>query len=102
LLPDHDTLYSFNLFAQPLGMAVDTANNRILVTNHGAVIAVDLTTGKRNQVSGTYEQGLANMLYDSTDIAVDSENGIAFVTDTTLNAVVAVYLKNGDRVILSK
>jgi hypothetical protein len=89
-------------FHNPWGIRVDANNNRALVPDGPRIFAVDLNTGIRTQISGGTVQGLINLLYDATDIAVDGSNGVAYVTDSTLNAVVAVYLKSGDRVIISK
>ncbi len=84
----------------PVGIALDTANNRALVTDGffglKAVVAVDLATGNRTMITGS-----GTALGDPRGITLDTANNRALVTDSLLDAVVEVDLATGDRTVIS-
>jgi hypothetical protein len=90
----------------PISVAYDAANDRALVVHsaNADVIAVDLATGDRTVLSGA-AVGAGPALDDPRDIEVDNVSAVAsrraYVSDTNLDAIVAIDLTNGDRTILS-
>ncbi len=92
-------------------LALDEENNRVLVVNSGflspaQVIAVDLDSGQRTVVSAQPETSpfvRADLVqFDLFSIDLDNESDIALVIDNALDAVVAVDLIEGQRVIISR
>jgi hypothetical protein len=82
-------------------MDLDTANNRALVVDgRDGLLAVDLTTGDRTVISGN-GTGAGLTLRSPTDVAVDSANDRALVTDWLRDTLFAVDLASGDRTELS-
>ncbi len=79
------------------GIALDAANNRLLVTDDGrnAVIAVDLATGNRSDFS------VGNNISGPFGIAIDVANERALLVDTTLDGVLALSLADGTQTIIS-
>lgn len=79
------------------GIALDSANNRLLVTDDGndAVIAVELGTGNRSTLAS------GGSLATPFGITVDAANNRALVVDTTLDGVLAVDLSSGVQTIIS-
>jgi len=68
-----------------------------------AVVTVDLVTGARTIVSDGSGPGAVNTFVMPVGIALDSVNERALMTDIAgFNAVIAVELTSGDRVIVSK
>lgn len=90
-------------FLQPDGIAMDSANNRILVTDAlvGAVIAVDLTTGDRTIVSDNDTVGTGPDFVNPVGIVLLDFAAALLVADRGANLLWAVNLANGDRVIFS-
>ena len=87
----------------PRGITLDSANNRALVAESGAgfeaVIAVDLTTGDRTELSGLMVG--AGPTFDSTrGILVDAANSRLVVVDDQITNLVAVDLASGDRTLI--
>ncbi|HEX5057537.1 MAG TPA: hypothetical protein VFX02_13705 [Gammaproteobacteria bacterium] len=91
------------LLASPERLAIDSANDRALVTDDAqrAVIAIDLSTGERNVLSGPNIPDGLNPFAFPFEIAVDSANSRALVLDVDAEAVIAVNLANGARTVLS-
>jgi len=67
-------------------------------------VAVDLTSGARTILSDATTPDAANPFSLPIGIVLDAANGRALVIDGSfgLNAVMAVELTSGDRVIVSK
>ena len=88
--------------SSPLGIALDSANNRALVVDSSlaAVVAVDLNTGDRAILSDN-ATGIGPNILSPRGIVVDSANNRVLVVDSSLAAVVAVDLSTGDRAVLS-
>ena len=90
-------------FLQPDGIAMDSANNRILVTDAlvGGLFAVDLTTGDRTIVSDNDTVGTGGDFVNPTGIVLIDFAAAVLVADRDANLLWAVNLANGDRVIFS-
>jgi DNA-binding beta-propeller fold protein YncE len=108
ILSDNSTPDNSNPFANPSGIAVDTANNRALVADPafgGAVIAVDLDTGARTILSDNSIPDANNPFSVPVEITVDTANNRALVLDTTPfspnQSIIAVDLTTGARTVLS-
>ena len=84
-------------------VALDSANNRVLVTDSGlvAVIAIDLDTGDRNILSNNSAGIGSGTDLQQTTAPITLDSGRALLTDSGLDALVAINLATGDRVILS-
>jgi hypothetical protein len=105
ILSDATTPDTVNPFTRVFNIVVDSANNRALVldSNLPGVVAVDLASGARTIVSDASGPGAVNSFQMPVGIALDSVNERALVTDLAgFNAVIAVELTSGDRVIVSK
>ena len=108
ILSDGATPNANNPLMTPNGIVVDSANNRALITdidyntNLSSVVAVDLTTGARTVLSDDTTPDSNNTFSSSIErITLDSANNRALVTDSDLDAVIAVDLTTGARTILS-
>jgi hypothetical protein len=86
----------------PQAVVLDGANNRALVvaTINSHVVAVDLATGDRTELSGP-AAGAGPAFGNPRDIDIDVANNRALVADSTIDGIVAVDLASGDRTILS-
>jgi DNA-binding beta-propeller fold protein YncE len=90
-------------FAYPKGIVMDSANNRLLVTDPtlDAVIAVSLDTGARTLFSDNTTE-LANSTVEFSSpryIALDTANNRALILDST--TIIAVSLSTGARTVLT-
>ena len=106
ILSDNNTPNANIPFVSPAGIALDSLNQRILVTDNArtAVIAVDLrqdTVGERTILSDSSTSNGSNV-GSPTSIALDRESQLAFTVDVGLRAIIAVDVTNGERVILSR
>jgi hypothetical protein len=101
ILSDNATGTGPNI-SSPLGIALDSANNRALVVDASlaAVVSVDLSTGDRAILSDA-STGMGPDFSYPLGIALDSANNRALVVDSSLAAVVSVDLSTGNRAILS-
>ena len=82
-------------------LALDTANNRALVSDRNALIAVDLTTGERTLISNsTTGTGPAFVGSTPRGLAFDTANNRALLVDN-VNGLIAVDLTSGNRTIVS-
>lgn len=98
-----DNEYSFdNVLSDPGGIAIDSAHNRILLSDFEKIIAVDLISSESKILSGAATSNSINMLKYPRGIALNSANNFALVTDSTLQAILAVDLITGERVYFSK
>jgi DNA-binding beta-propeller fold protein YncE len=90
-------------FMMPVDVAFDTASGNAYVLDEGlgAVIVVDLETGKRWTLSDADDDGVArgvgDPLMQPRRIALDVARRRAYVTDLTLHAVVQIHLDHGHR-----
>jgi cysteine-rich repeat protein len=86
----------------PTGMALDKANNRVLVVDFASseLVAIDLKTGNRSLISDE-EHGEGPTFVRPTTIAVDPGGTYAWVVDVVLQALVRVDLGTGDRSLVS-
>ncbi len=85
----------------PSGLALDSGNNRVLVTDSGsaALIAVDLSTGNRTVISDS-STGSGIDFVVPQDLVLDSDNNRVLVSDGS-TAVIAVDLATGNRTVIS-
>ena len=76
---------------------------RALVTDagEGALLAVDLASGTRNEISGP-QFGKGPELTKPTGIALDAAEERVLLVDEGLDALLMVDLRNGERVIVSR
>lgn len=93
----------FTSAANPVGVALDPANDRALVVDNQlrAVVAVDLLTGVRTVLSDNVSPDTATPFGSPVGIALDTVNNRALVTDVGRGAVLAVDLQTGARTVLS-
>jgi hypothetical protein len=94
---------------QLAAIAIDEQNQRAIVTqgySEKMVFAIDLVTGNRKLFSNVSAQNLYNYDRDNLNqffsIAIADPNGYAFAADSGLNALLAIDLVTGQRVIFSK
>ncbi|MGB0679705.1 MAG: hypothetical protein ACPGUV_08605, partial [Polyangiales bacterium] len=96
----------------PLGMTMDTANGRILVvdTSFDAVTAWDLNTNERTTLSRAAgvvsgiplaAVGTGPAFEEPEDIVMSSDGLLAYVADSSVDAIVQVDLVTGDRTIIA-
>ena len=99
-----DATGSVPVFNRIDGIGLDSANNRVLVTEFfpPSVIAVDLTTGNRSYFSDNSGAGSGPRLVKPGDVKVDPDTGVIYVGDEGLSAILAIDPASGDRVILTK
>ena len=107
---------SGDAFDAPYDIVLDSANNRLLVTDSGldAIVSVSLASGTQgnrtifSRGDSTPDDGDDTAVGSGDDIdtplglALDSANNRLLVTDVTLNAIVAVALDTGNRSIISR
>lgn len=90
-------------FNDPESVVLDAANHRALVADRSidAMLAVDLASGDRSFVSGL-RTGAGPAFSYPTSVALDAADHRAFVVEDSLglNALLAVDLDSGDRVIV--
>lgn len=103
LLSNNSVPGPHNPFSQPLAIAVDLANNRLLVSDegHNAIIAVDISSGARSVFSDSTTPNNTNVIGQVGDIIIDGDNNRALVLDTLAKALIAVDLSDGSRSVLS-
>jgi len=103
IIYDSTTADAINALSNPKSLALDSANNRVLVVDSDldAVVAMDLSTGARIIVSGPTIPDASNILSYPSDLVFDSSNNRVLVVDSGLDAVVAVDLTTGARTIVS-
>jgi DNA-binding beta-propeller fold protein YncE len=112
-------------FVAPLGVAVDSVNDRVLVLDGGtlAMIAVDPVTGDRSYVTlggadpdlfranhqaagkggSPPPVGTGPLFQAPRDLVIDSTRNIAFTSNERLmNGILIVDLVSGDRLLLSR
>ena len=101
IISDSTTPDGVNPFAVPTKLVLDSANNRVLVLDIGlkAVLAVDLAPGinrgARTIISDSTTPDGVNVFVAPEYIVLDSDNDRLLVTDSTLDAVLAVDLATG-------
>mgnify|MGYP005852531373 CR=1 FL=1 len=88
--------------ASPVGVALDAAGNRALVTDFvlDTVFAVDLATGERSVFSGE-ARGTGTRFRSPESIAIDNAGTRAVVTDRFARAVYEVDITSGNRRLIS-
>ncbi|HET8698103.1 MAG TPA: hypothetical protein VFO94_11480 [Gammaproteobacteria bacterium] len=103
VLSDRNTPDGLNLFESGRSMALDAANDRVLVltSQPAAIYGVDLHTGSRTVISSASQPGATNPFVSPWAIALDAVNSRALVTDVGAAAIYAVDLATGARTILS-
>jgi sugar lactone lactonase YvrE len=106
ILSDNSTPNNINSLGYLFGIAMDSANNRVLVVDGSkrAVISVDLTTGARTILSDNSTPDANNPFMSPRGIVLDSTNNRALVTNIDLivpGAVIAVDLTTGARTVLT-
>lgn len=86
-----------------VGIAIDTAHNRILATDkiQGAIVALDLTTGARSILSDNSTANIDNSFYSPEEFLIDPARNRAIVVDTFRKAIMTMDLESGARSILT-
>ncbi len=82
----------------PSKISLDSKNNQVVVRSGSSLIEVDLSNGNRTLVSN----GIGAALASPVGIAIDSQNNRLYVGDSIRDAVFAVEIDSGDRVIIAK
>ncbi|MCP4408475.1 MAG: hypothetical protein GY807_12065 [Gammaproteobacteria bacterium] len=105
IITDSDTITTTGpTFLKIHGVALDTANNRLLVVDGefgpNSLLEVDLDTGNRQTISDT-DTGAGTPFMFLEDVAVDTDNNQVLVLDIQLDALLAVDLTTGDRRVIS-
>lgn len=102
LISDCTSVDSTTILESPTSIALDTANNRVLIgdTFLNSIVAVGLTAGDCTVFSD------AEPLFYPQEIALDADNGRALVADFTFNSIstpslLSVNLSTGSRTVLS-
>jgi DNA-binding beta-propeller fold protein YncE len=91
-----------------LGGAVDLAvspeGDRLFLVGPSRVVGVDVATGDRTLLSTTAAGGPGRGpgLLHPTSVVLSPAGDVLLVTDAALNAVVAIDLSTGERVVLSR
>jgi hypothetical protein len=89
----------------PNDVALDAANNRVLILNRGGInqnlMAVDLTTGDRTILSDS-NIGSGVEFESPHYIELDLDNDRAFVYDLAVTGVIVIHLPTGERALTSK
>lgn len=90
------------LFSRTTTMALDSGANRLLVYDGDtkALFAIDIATGDRTIVSDNAGVGTGPLFDDPLEIALDTNNDIAYLTEP-LGNYIAVDLGTGDRTALT-
>jgi len=93
---------TINPLSAVTGLTLDTANNRLLVTdsNLDAVLEVDLTDGTRTVISDPLTPDATNLLSFPRDVGI-LPNNQAYVIDSTNDSLTRIDLAGGARAILS-
>jgi hypothetical protein len=81
-------------------LAMDEANDRVLIANDGSLYAVDLKTGTRSVLSSS-TKGTGVALSWVTSVALDAAHNRAFVAERLTRAIVEIDLATGTRSVLS-
>lgn len=91
-----------NWFSDPVGLALDTDNNRVLLLDRQAaqLLAIDLTDGERTLISNNSPPYTNNPIGGPEDVAFDAATGILYYVDDWFSAVVALDTVSGHRVYL--
>ena len=87
-------------FATPLDVAVDPANDRLLVLDTAGLVSVDIATGDRTLVSGGATGG-GPLLTQPAAVTLDAANDRALLIDFVDDTLMAIDLATGDRSLLS-
>lgn len=95
-------IFNDPLFDLPGSIALDTANNRVFVTDTGldALFVVNLDTGAR-AIFSNLGRGSGPAFERPFGVAIDGVNSRALVVDADLDALIAVDMTTGNRTILS-
>jgi len=83
----------------PRYIALDAANNRVLVLDGPAVVAVSLVNGARTILSDA-DNGVGIDLSSQSDLTIDVAGNRVLVSDINRKAVIAVNLDTGMRTVL--
>ncbi|MGK0240058.1 MAG: hypothetical protein ACI92G_003542, partial [Candidatus Pelagisphaera sp.] len=92
---------SGDLLVSPIKTALDTANGLAYVLDGTSIIAVDLASGNRTVISSD-SIGAGAALANPKSLEIDIQNNRLYVGDTSLNAIFAIQIDTGDRVIMAK
>ncbi|MCP4407788.1 MAG: hypothetical protein GY807_08505 [Gammaproteobacteria bacterium] len=88
----------------PIGIALNTANQRVLVANQFlTLLAVNLISGDRRVISNaSMDRGAGPRLVGIKNIALDATNNRVLMTDNDQKALIVVDIPTGDRVLFSR
>jgi len=90
---------------QPDSIALDKANNRILLVETfgtDSIIAVDLDTGERSYFSRNGTPDFNNNLSSPKAITLDVDNNRALVIDIGTDNLIAISLETGSRTVIAE
>jgi hypothetical protein len=103
-IPDVD-----NWFSDPVGLALDEANDRLLLMDRQAqqLLSIDLTlasptSGTRTLISNNLAPYTENPIGGPEGVAYDPATGILYMADDWFDAVVAIDVVTGHRVYLMR
>ncbi len=103
IISDNNTPDGGEALVTPLGVTLDSNNNRVLILDGGStntLVAVDLTTGIRSVFSDNTIPDDENTFSKPSNITLDSANNRALVTSTNIG-ILAVDLDLGTRTVIS-
>lgn len=102
LYPIEDSVSGQNRLIWPSDVAIDTENNRLLVTDSSlhALLAIDLATGQQSIISNSAIESPAGDLYGAREMCLDLPNHRVFVYDILLNDIFIIDLVTGERKLL--
>ncbi len=104
IISDNDTPDGGEVLDAPVGVTLDSNNNRVLILEGGrtayGLVAVDLTTGIRSVFSNNTTPDDQNTFSKVSHVTLDSANNRALVTSSNIG-ILAVDLALGTRTILS-
>ena len=98
IISNNSTPDNANPFVRPTSLVLDSANDRLLVTDSGAnaaILAVSLTDGARSIISNDTTPFITNPFDSPQDLVLDNANDQLLVVDSGLDAIIAVDLING-------
>ncbi|MCK4711075.1 MAG: hypothetical protein KAU21_20860, partial [Gammaproteobacteria bacterium] len=91
-----------DVLTTPNKIALDSSNNRVFVLSNAAdIVEVDLANGNRSVISNS-SVGTGVTFQAPSSLAIDIDNNRLFVGDSSRDAIFAVQIDSGNRVIMAK
>lgn len=86
----------------PIGIVIDSKNNRALITSSNSIYSINLENGVREIISSPTIPNSNTLFGYLSGITLDPSTNYALVLDGPMQAVYAVDIITGERVIFSK